>query len=235
MLMVRSTFYKALGIMLLMCGAQFGMFFFRLQRLAESNRLSLEFTIEKSFIGIFFVAAFIALFLLLSSTGKSKKAKTAYTLNRLQISEDWIFFWQSLYNILCFALLYFIQVIMAMFLCYYYVENSGDSTITDQTVFLAFYRNSFFHSLLPFDEPHSVAANFVTLFIAGTVSALTPMKERHGSGAGIPWYLCFWIVINGFSKEVGDFGMNLVIYAIGVIILGTTIYFLLTKEVHDGN
>lgn len=235
MLFARCTIYKVLGILVLMCGLEF-LLFNRAMAKAQSEGLpGLEYVVEKSWINIIFFIALLGSYLLLSSVGSSKKIKYSYTLNRLRITENWIFFWQGLYNALCFALLLFVQIAAAVLLCHYYVENSGDATITHQTIFLAFYRNTFLHSLLPFDEAYSVAASVILLLILGLTSALIPMLERHGRGHGIWLYFAWLCTIYAFRRDVGAFGINMMIYILTFIIIAYTIYFLLTKEARHDN
>ena len=234
MLFVRSTIYKVLGILVLMCGLEFLLFNRAMTRAQSEGMPGLEWVVEKSWIHVVFFIALLGTFLLLASVGSSKKINYAYTLNRLRITENWILFWQGLYNTLCFALILFVQISAAILLCHYYVENSVDATITHQTIFLAFYRNAFLHSLIPFDEVYSISANIIVLFIFGLTSALIPMLERHGRGHGIWLYLAWWSAVYAFRRDLGDFVTNMVIYIITFIIIAYTIYFLLTKEArHD--
>lgn len=233
MLMTRSTIYKVLGIMLLMCGAEFALFNRALSRMESQSSMGLELAFSESFIRIAFFAGMLAIYLMISKTGTAKKSGCHYTLLRLSVGENWIFFWQSVYNILCFALLVMIQTAAAIGLCYYYMEVSGDNTLTHQTIFLAFYRSDFLHSLLPFDEPHSIAASIITVIILGISSAMIPMVQRHGRGHGFLLYLAWWCAIYVFQREVGNFLTNMSVYIIGAIIAGYIIYFLLTKEVPD--
>ena len=229
MLLARSTFYKVLGIIILMCGVEFALFSRAVARARQDGNPGLEYAIEKSWLVFVFIAALLTMVYILIPGIGSKKSNPRYTLDRLRISENWIFFWQSLYNILCFALIILVQTAAAIALCHYYVQFAEDPTVTRHTIFLAFYRNDFFHSLLPFDEPASIAANILTVFAMGHSAALCTMAERYKRG-NFASFIGAYTMICFVRRDTGDFLNNMTIFILTAVVIIYTVYFLLTKE-----
>ena len=229
MLITRSTIYKILGILVLMCSVEFLLFSRKVAVNRENYITGLEYAVEKSWIVFVFFTAVISAIYVLSTFSGGKKANTRYTLDRLQISESWIFCWQIIYCTLCFALIILVQTAMAIGLCHYYVEFSGDSTITHQTVFLAFYRNQFLHSLLPFDEPHSIAANILTVLVLGLSTAHMTFAKKY-KRSSFPSFAGAYTIVCFARRETGSFLNDMCIYVLFAVVVFYTIYFLLTKE-----
>ncbi len=229
MLLARSTFYKISGILLLMCGLEFALFSRAVTRARQDGNPGLEYAIEKAWLVFVFIAALLAIVWVLIPGIGSKKSNPRYTLDRLRISENWIFFWQALYNMLCFSLAIIIQTVFALFLCRYYVDHAGDTTVTHQTILLAFYRSDFLHSLVPLDEASSIAANIITVFVLGLSAALGTLSEKY-KRSGLPSFIGAYTMICFVRRETGDFLNNLTIFFLSAIVIIYAIYFLLTKE-----
>lgn len=233
MLFVRSTIYKVLGILVLMCGLEFLLFNRAMTRAQSEGMPGLEWVVEKSWMIFVFLAAVLCIFAILTSDISRKKSKTQYTLSRLRINEHCMFFWQAASHMSIFAFAFAVQTIFAFMLCQYYVQTSGDATITQHTIFLAFYRSDFLHSLVPFDEMASIAGNFVVVFTLGLSSALASFTARYNKGSfsgfiGGYTSLCF------MRRGTGDFGNNLLIFILAAVVIAYAIYFLFIKEArHD--
>ena len=94
---------------------------------------------------------------LISSSNHSEK--TAYTVGRLQIGEKAFFYIQTAYNFLMLFALFAVQAILLFAMCKYYVSQAPSEIISEQSLFLAFYRVDFLHSVLPLDETFMVVGN----------------------------------------------------------------------------
>ena len=229
-LIVRSTIYKIIGVLILMAGLEFLLFMQAVSLLGSQAQLGLELAFRKGFTAWFFLAAFIALFFLLTGVVKSKKSNPAYTLLRLSIKEKQFFFWCGLYNTVCFALLILVQIAVVIGLCEYYINSGADSTATGQTVFLAFYRSDFLHSLVPFDEPFNMLANIFLTVVLGFSCAHYSVNELHGKAALWLTYWSIYLAIRGFIRPVDEnlYDIYLWIFlAIGAIDIAV---YLLKKE-----
>lgn len=181
MLLVRSSVYRIVLLFAMMTAAEVGLFWLVLQNSQTESVHGLELAISYCRLPVVFAAAFFALTGLLCSTGSEGKTKTGYTLRRLGISETTVFFWQAGYNALCYLLLWMVQILVCMLLGLLYTRWIPQEFVTGQTMFLAFYRSEFFHSLLPFEENALWFRNAILVLSLGICSARYPLGQRHGS------------------------------------------------------
>lgn len=205
MLMARSSIYKILGLLALMAAVEGALFCFVLSRGDVGGAYSLELMIQQSHILWVFGAGFLLMTLLLALTGCEGKSKCGYTLKRLSVSERWVFFWQSVYNVLCYLLLWAVQILIAVALCRLYEGLAAPEYVSGQTVFLAFYRSDFLHSLLPFEDAVFWVRNAAFALSLGVCAARFPLAQRAGKRfTEVIVLVCgvFWL----FSREIGAFG-----------------------------
>ncbi len=153
MLMARNSFYKILGVLAVMTAIETGLFRIALNRGVSSEGFGLEYVIEKSHIVIVFFIAFVIMdIILISFVGYDELGTHRYTLMRLSVTRNEVFFIQSIFNILCYVLFWATQVLVVVLLSCLYVQKAPEGYVTGQTIFLAFYRSDFLHSLLPFED-----------------------------------------------------------------------------------
>lgn len=196
MLMARSTIYKVLGLLLALTavdGALFAMMpWIEAQKLRKAASLapgaSVAVELERMFqyFPIVFGVCLLVLTALLCLNGCEFSAKQGYTLRRLRVPQWEIFFWQAVQNVVCYFLLWAVQAGIVVVLCRYYEAHYQEmmewypDMVTSQTVFLAFYRNSFLHSLLPLADAWRWARNAVGCVALGLCAAAFPIRQRRG-------------------------------------------------------
>ena len=233
MLIARCSIYKVFGLLILMAGCEFLAFSCKLSA-GKGDLYVLEDVFSGGFCDlIFFICAAVLLFLL-SRMGTFKGVKTMYTLSRLSVSKKCVFWIESLYDTLCFIILWLFQVVLAVGLCYYYIHAAGSESATEQTIFLAFFRNVFLHSLLPFDEPFSLICNLLLALVIGITIAQIPWSERSNKMSFFTLYIIF-VVHNIFLREAGDLWQPAIICIAAVIVIANAIYFTFKKEAADEN
>lgn len=179
-LFVRSSFYKALILFLIMAGSQILLFSYKINSVSTKIN-SLESAVDESKIFIIFAAAFIALTVILSISGT--RGKQGYTLRRLRITEKETFFCQLIFNTFTYAMLIIVELITLMIIISIFIklcssELYGENFITHQTVFLSFYRNDFMHSILPLDDVFRHIRNTFFIVGMGISSAAFPFLMR---------------------------------------------------------
>lgn len=232
MLMARSTIYKVLGLLTLMVVVEGGLFCYTLSLGFGEINYGLELLIRQSRISWVFGAAFVAVTYLLTRTGWKGGSKQGYTLMRLSISERWVFFWQSVYNAVCYVILWAVQVLVVMLLCWVYTIQAPEGYVTGQTVFLAFYRSDFLHSLLPFEDALLWVTNILLVASLSICAAHYPMEKRRGkrfeeitgmSCAAIAW----------FTRGIGDIVPCLFAILAALLAGSTAIFRNLESEAED--
>lgn len=176
MLFARSSIFKVMLLIVVMAVIEAGVFYLR----TLDVYLGLEAAFENSFTKWIFAAAFIGITVILCSTGSEFGSKTGYTINRLSIKETSVFYWQWIYNTLVYFILWAAQIAVSLALCEIYKAMVDPLRITEQTVFLAYYRSDFLHSLLPLGDSVRWIRNIFMLLGLGAASAFFPYQNRRG-------------------------------------------------------
>lgn len=220
MLIARSTIYKILALLLLMAGAEWFLFRFALDAAlsgagAGLGMTPLEQVLANSRAAWAFAVCFVIATALLCLTGCEYGGKPGYTLRRLSVSERSVFAWQCLYNILCFFMLWAFQVLISYALCKRYVAKVDPALTGAQTVFLAFYRSDFLHSLLPLSEMSRWIRNGLLLVCLGLAAAHFPYRQRRRKiGETVIAMAALTLVF--FSRALGSFGNDLLVILLSV-------------------
>ena len=154
----RSSFFKVLLILLAMCAVEFTFFHFGLKDALEAYEVvgsgmpSLERMFMRAATNVYFRVALALITVVICLPGCEFKSKTSYTMRRLSISERATFFHQAAYNALVYLMLFGVQLVAVFGLSQYYLSVVPEECISNQSMFLAFYRNDFLHSLLPLED-----------------------------------------------------------------------------------
>ncbi|MGI6627658.1 MAG: hypothetical protein ACOX4K_04815 [Bacillota bacterium] len=209
MLAARSTIYKVLGLFVVLAITQGALFYFTLQKTLGGEPIGLEQLISQSRIAIVGGVCFVLLCAELSLTGcELGGSKVRYTLKRLSVREEAAVFWWAGYNTVCFFLFWVFQLVIALLLCQLYVTRMDPAYVSGQTIFLAFYRNRFLHSLLPLAETSRYVRNGFFILCLGISAACSSFRQRRGE-KGIAMVVLTIIVAVNFSKPVGSFESDL--------------------------
>lgn len=237
MLIARSTIYKVLGLFLALIAADGAIFAWALrqaeQRLNPISSIlpenllapSLEQVMESSYFSLAFGVCLLALTAVLCMTGCEFSAKQGYTLRRLRVSQREIFVWQMVHNAVCYFLLWAVQAGIALAVCRAYTARYPD-WVNGQMVVLAFYRDSFLHSLLPLADAWRYVRNAVLCVALGVCAAVFPALQRRGKrGIGAVVLSVSTAVHFGQPMASGDFE------TIGVAVLITAVALIRLKEV----
>lgn len=216
MLAARSTIYKVLALLVAMAVAEGLLFQTTLQKALAGEPLGLEQVISQSRIALVCGLGFLLLCALLSVAGsESRGGKLGYTLRRLSVSERGVFLWWASYNVACFFLFWVAQLAIAMLLCRLYLSRMDPAYISGQTVFLAFYRSRFLHSLLPLAEASRYARNGVLVLCLGVCAACSSWRQRRGQ-RGIAVVALAAITAVSFPQAMGSFGSDLLLVLIAI-------------------
>lgn len=169
--------------------------------------------------------ALVLLTIILFIHGTSFGSQTSYTVMRLQISEKSVFVWQAVYNTLALLLFWAMQGLVMFALCEWY--DIAVETSTNQTVFLALYRDEFLHSLLPLHEISRTIRNIAFCTALGTVTAYNTHKNCFGKGSYGFAVMLLYIILS-FNQEMGNLGLDVTHAVISFLIAGIVIAWILT-------
>lgn len=185
-LIIRCNFYRVLGLLAVMVVVQTGLFCLTLNRGCGVEGFGLEYVFEKSRIELVFIGVFIAMDIFLrTSTGYGLEGKRHYTMMRLSVTRKEMYYWHFVSNVLYYLLFFTVQLLTVVMLGMLYVKQTPAEYVTGQTLFLAFYRNNFCHSLLPLGDVPYLIRNILIVISAAMWSAYYPKdveaekKKKH--------------------------------------------------------
>lgn len=174
-LCVRTKFFKLLLTLVLMVGVAVAAF--TLLGYAQAWNYGTEQP-GMVILGCIFVTAYLVLALGCLGPGE-KRTKSAYLLQRLQISERWVFLWDALAAGLCFLCLYTAQILTIFLLAALY-QRSAAYTLGPQGIYVMLARNGLTHGLLPFGENCVWIRNVLFFVCAGLSTAAGRVTQRNG-------------------------------------------------------
>ena len=220
-LFVRSSIFSVLGIILLMGAVEALFFHMELNKALTAYTAGVggsfplpERLLDRSAVNVYFALAFILTTVVLCLPGCAFRTKTGYTIARLSISETAVTLWQILCNTLMYLLLASAQTVIAYGLCQYYTAAAPAEFTSTQTVFLAFYRHEFLHSLLPLADAALWIRNGLLAISLGVATATFPLKQR-AKKVSVMVISIASLSIVFFERGIGEFGQ----IAINVCIL----------------
>lgn len=117
-------------------------------------------------------------------------------------------------------------------LFHYYTATADASFVGPQSIFLAFYRNGFLHSLLPLEEVSRYARNGILILCLGITSAYYPVRQRTGK-VGTELIVLVCILIPFFASGVGGFINDLFLSVTAIIAVIKVLAGAFAKEVQN--
>lgn len=235
-LMIRQNFFKFLILIFVSAVAQGVMFYLKFNKaFAEYNSYygefqmrSLENIFEESRITLVFAAAFLLLLLILCTTCRSS-SKTVYTLRRLRIGTRSIVLWQTLSGVFYLFMFWAFELLLVLLFSGIYMKYSPQDSISIQTVFLAFYKNSFLHALLPLESIGTYIRNIVFIISLGVCSSVFSVYSLMGKFTYEILVLSPLVVLS-FKRSLGEPTLDFLTCFYAVFILGWCIFDIFKKE-----
>lgn len=210
MLVARSSIYKFLTVLILMSVSQISFFYMTARKydLQGQGTASLERIIEEGYIQQIFYIAFLLMCIILAWAESGKGSRLEYTLKRLGISRERVFFLQVGYHICCFFILFAVQIFVVIGIGSLYLKWMEEIYVSSQSLFLAFWRNEFLHSLLPLAEISRWVRNGVLIVFVGLEITFFGTEEQQSRRLPLVW--CSMLVILIFSDPAGYWQADLV-------------------------
>lgn len=239
MLIARNSLYKVLTVCgvncLVQCTAYLILVKKYLERTADvyvSGGLEHSFVIAKT--PIICAVGFIVVCVFLAKTGCEFSAKSGYTLNRLSVSEKSIFVIRSVYNLMILISYWAFNLGIAFILMKLYGTMSPIAKLTNQSVFIAFYRSGYLHGLLPLADKLRWCADVISYIALAMLLSRFPYKQRRGK---VSIAVIFFIVlfISVFAREMGSIPLDWGIILYALYLIGYTISDVFKKEFADEN
>lgn len=218
-MITRSSIYKVIGILILLTIAELTSFFIAFHQPLASMQPNLDEVVDQSYLVWMFGAAYLIMTVILVLSGTNIGSMQGYTLQRLRIKEKKVFLLQCIYNVFCFVLLWATQLAILLGVSNYYMTHKTGAILSNQTVFIAFHRNAFMHSILPIED----TTNWMLLagFILGTGCFAADFTRMQRQGK-IAWILIMFVATAciTFPRKMGE---EPVLFFIAMIIWSTFI------------
>ncbi|MDO5331239.1 MAG: hypothetical protein Q4E99_01045 [Bacillota bacterium] len=146
----------------------------------------------------------------LTNTLTGKAGKPIYTIQRLRVNEKDIFVLNCIYNALVFVTYLGFQVLAALLMILIF-KLSGCGVEGPQNIMMAFYRTTFFHSVMPMGNWIILIRNAFYAWSLGVLTALKSQRSREG-GTVYGLYFCAALILISFIYNP----MNVYVMAIRV-------------------
>ena len=176
MLMLRSSVYRLLIIMLAMAAAEAAI----IAIMPEAMTQTLHDLIDSSRIYYVYLLATALTMALMLSVCSFGSAKPRYTLARLSVSEKTVMYWHWLAAFLVLILLWLWQIMLVFALALWHSAVAEAGYVSHQSIYLATFRSQFLHSLLPLEDVSRFARNVVMAICMGGVCATGAHNVRRG-------------------------------------------------------
>lgn len=127
-----------------------------------------------------FLAALGTVFLILCvMEGEPRGVRSCYIWQRLRITHKRLFLLKTVFNFLCFILLFAVQSGMGIWFCYRHSLQMPRESQSPQLLFLTFYRWEFLHCVLPMAEVLKWLRNLLLILaLSMTAAADIPAIPR---------------------------------------------------------
>lgn len=172
----RSSLYKVLVVSIVMAVVQFGSFYMTMQ---NYNGMILTELVEKSYLSWIWKIAYILVTIVIVLPSCNIGSVQNYTFGRLRIKEKRVYLLQSIYNTLCYVLLWMTEVVVLWVTSAYYLRQTT-TVLSNQTLFLEFYKSPMLHSILPLED--ILGWILLIYFFVGTGFAAEMFCRRQRSG-----------------------------------------------------
>lgn len=207
-MITRSSIYKILTVLGGLAVTELIMFCIGMEQpLAAMS--SLEDLVDQSHYVYVLAIAYVLMTAVLCFYGCSIGSRQEYTLKRLRIKEKSIFLMQCFYNILCYVLLWGVQLLVLFISSRYYMEKQTEFIVGSQTLFMAFHRSDLMHGILPLHDWASWVVLVYVIAGTGIAAAGFTWKQRQGR---FDWKLIvvMGIVFLAFPRGLGE-GVEMVL------------------------
>lgn len=216
MLFCRRAIYGVLGAALGCCIAE-SVVFVALNKAASAP----ELVFAEGHVALIGALGFLAVCAVLAFCG-SGTSKQDYTLNRLLVSPRRILVLGAIANALMLLIFWAMQTLTLVSLCQEFTVLNPELS-SGNTLFLAFYRDSFLHGCLPMADVGRWARNIVML--GGLALCLSCFSTRKRRGQwGVAAIFLSLVTVFSFSTEMGSTGMDVALILLALCVSGGALY-----------
>ena len=210
-LALRLTALPVLGLMAVVGGFQWLLFDLEIRDTTYLRAFQYMMDDRPALMGLFGLAALVLM--LRSATVGTKRSQTAYTIRRLQLSEDCSTLVFGLVFVGWFVLYWAFQIAICLALFSRYTDIMGE---IQNMLFVSAFRSQYFHNLLPLYEPWALVRNCVLCLSFGGFAALAARNTRNGKGASLlmfslSLFACTVLYPDQLGTQVNDISLSVIV------------------------
>ncbi len=226
-LIARESIYRICFVIAALSAVQAVLFNFSLKAASENALPSITDVFDSSWISIVFYLSVIVISVLLCKTGMQFNSVPGYTLKRLRISETAVFLWQCVYNFLVFLIAVLTEAVLCFYLAKFAADRLPEEYITNQSVYLAMYKNMFIQNLFAGRDVFRAIRNItVMLSFSVNCAAFSLLFRRGKKWFGAVLMLAVFIGMLCYSDaEMSNLVFDTAIFYAAVILMVATVIY----------
>ena len=229
MLAARFTIYRVILLLLGMSIVQVGLFWLAL---GKEKTAGLNVLLENNNNGWVAVIGFLLLCVLLGkSVNGAGGSMSAYTVDRLSVSEKEFTGCFALYNGLMFLVFWIWEALTVLSMCMIYMwQVPQEVVVGPQTIFLASYRVEYLHRLIPLADISGWVRNGAFVVALGICTAANAYHERGGRKGVAIWFtaaIALWGICN---EKFRNSSMDVMFAVASVLVAVIAVYMVICKE-----
>ncbi len=198
-MIARHSLFRVFGILVALAGANGVLWYLQMQEGFQNPWILLD-TEELSWV---FIIMFLLMSLVLSGALRDKGGKLELFLGRLRLTPAEIYLTQSLYNALCCGLLFAVEALSLLGLCFWQ-QLWFPEGFHAQTVMMACYQSDLLHTFLPLYDYWGWACLVLLVLCFGFATAAMPAKNRRGRRSICTYLMCGTVVLYlAMQREYG--------------------------------
>ncbi len=239
-LFISRSFGKAIALLAALTTGEFALFMYYLNSEnvvkneyldggGKDYLLGIEYILSQNkMLTVFLAAGFVGLTVMLCLTGCKFSGKQGYTLRRLNLNEKRVLLCQSAYGTAVYGIFFMLQA--AVFFLFYVIyvsyasehENTFSGLISNQTVFLAFYRSGLLHGLLPLEDILKYISSLIMIITLGFSTASFSYLMRRKK---FPYetVLLVPIILINFTGDWTELTYDFIIMGMSLFVIGSLI------------
>ena len=229
MLAARFTIYRVILLLLGMSIVQVGLFWLAL---GKEKTAGINVLLENNNNGWVAVIGFLLLCVLLGkSVNGAGGSMSAYTVDRLSVSEKEFTGWFALYNGLMFLVFWIWEALTVQSMCMIYMwQVPQEVVVGPQTIFLASYRVEYLRRLIPLADISGWVRNGAFVVALGICTAANAYHERGGRKGVAIWFtaaIALWGICN---EKFRNSSMDVMFAVASVLVAVIAVYMVICKE-----
>ena len=229
MMAAKFTVCRVILLLLGMSLVQVGLFWLAL---GKGDTYSLDVLLENNNNGWAAAIGFILLCVLLGkNVNGAGGSMSAYTVDRLSVSEKEFTCWFALYNCLMFLVFWLWEALTVLGMCMIYMwQVPPEVAVGPQTIFLAGYRVEYLHRLIPLADISGWVRNGAFVLALGICTATNAYHERGGRKGVAIWFAAAIVLWGICNEKFRNSTMDVMFAAASALVAAIAVCTVIRKE-----